>query len=188
MVKNLVISFSELILINKFMPCINRTSHRSFALCLILQLLLWSCLPKPAKELKVLKAHSELYELKLEVLAEHPQITMPFAIEFLPDNRMLVANRLDGKLYLLDKDRELSEVNGLPKTLELGGAGLHDVIIHPNYEKNGWLYLSYVEMRSDSLSTLVVDRAKLDRNTMIEREGYLLFFPITKNRITMVAD
>lgn len=78
-------------------------------------------------------------------------LTNPWAIDWLPDGRMLVTERL-GNLYIVDGDK-ITQVKGLPKihsdedqkTAPMGGSqsGLLDVAVHPDYADNGWIYLTY---------------------------------------------
>ncbi len=126
-------------------------------------------------------AASEDYQLKVEVVADSTNITMPFAIAFLPDGKMLITNRPDGKIFQFDvKNGESIEIKDVPKTLELGGAGMQDIIVHPNYIQNGWIYFSYVKMIKDSLSTLVVDRAKLKEDRLTDRQRLFTALPYYK--------
>ncbi|HTM99129.1 MAG TPA: PQQ-dependent sugar dehydrogenase [Pedobacter sp.] len=70
-------------------------------------------------------------------------LTMPWATAFLPNGDMLVTERV-GKLRLV-KNGQLDpvEITGLPKILYRGQGGLLDVVLHPDYAKNGWIYLSF---------------------------------------------
>ncbi|MGK2862791.1 MAG: PQQ-dependent sugar dehydrogenase, partial [Chitinophagaceae bacterium] len=111
---------------------------------IIMLLMIFSC---KSKEPVFFTAASEEYSLKIEVVADSSKITMPFAMDFLPNGKMLVTNRKNGKIFQLDvQSREIIEIKNLPATLELGGAGMQDIIVHPDYNKNGWIYFSYVEM------------------------------------------
>ncbi len=67
----------------------------------------------------------------------------PWAIDWLSDGRMLITNR-PGTLLVKDGD-QLKEVQGIPRSVEIGQGGLMDVAVHPDHAKNGWVYLSYTE-------------------------------------------
>jgi len=145
----------------------------------ILSILIYGCAMK--SEPITFAATSESYELKVEVIADSSHIRIPFAMAFLPDGKMLVTNRADGKIFQLDvNDRELTEIKDVPKTLENRDAGMQDIIVHPNYKENGWIYFSYVEMRADSLNTMVVERAQLKNNKMTDREKLFTALPYYK--------
>jgi len=86
---------------------------------------------------------SEKQTFKMEVIAR--DIETPWALAFLPDGRLLITER-PGRLRIWEKGKLLPEgVKGLPKVWEKQDGGLFDVEIHPDYKKNGWIYLSYSE-------------------------------------------
>jgi len=76
-------------------------------------------------------------------------LTMPWATAFLPNGDMLVTERV-GKLRLV-KNGQLDpvEITGLPKILYRGQGGLLDVVLHPDYAKNGWIYLSFSSAKAE---------------------------------------
>ena len=91
----------------------------------------------------------------------------PWALEFLPDQKILLTE-MRGSLKLLDhKGNFLSEVKGVPEVAFGGQGGLGDIALHPAFEKNQLLYLSYAEASSDNTYGAVVARAKL-HNTQNE--------------------
>ena len=68
----------------------------------------------------------------------------PWSIAFLPDGRMLVTERA-GRLRIVGKDFRLDPkpVEGLPEVVASGQGGLFDVVLHPQYADNGWIYIAY---------------------------------------------
>ncbi len=81
---------------------------------------------------------------KIETVAEGG-FKDPWALDFLPDGRMLVTNR-GGRLDVLGRDgKRLNSVEGLPPVLPLGQGGLMEVAVHPQYARNGWIYLSLAD-------------------------------------------
>lgn len=89
-------------------------------------------------------------------------LSQPAAIQFLPDGRALVLQRDRGLVMLTDfRDGKAAAVEGLPKLVVFGDAGVHDVELHPDYENNGWIYLSYTEGEPYHC-TAVVDRFRLN--------------------------
>ncbi len=87
---------------------------------------------------------SEKQTFKIEVIAR--QIETPWALAFLPDGRLLITER-PGRLRIVEKGKLLPDaVKGTPKVWEKQDGGLFDVEVHPQYEKNGWIYLSYSEI------------------------------------------
>lgn len=67
----------------------------------------------------------------------------PWSLAFLPDGRMLVTER-PGRLRVIEKGRLLPQaVSGVPAVVARGQGGLLDVVPHPQFSKNRWIYLSY---------------------------------------------
>lgn len=84
----------------------------------------------------------------------------PWAMTFLPGGKLLVTEKR-GSLLLLDvNDGTQVAVAGVPRVAYAGQGGLGDVILHPQYKENHWLYLSYAEQNSLGKRGAVVARAK----------------------------
>ncbi|MDP2248231.1 MAG: PQQ-dependent sugar dehydrogenase [Nitrosomonadales bacterium] len=93
----------------------------------------------------------------------------PWGMAFLPDGRMLVTEK-SGKLRLIEGGKLLAEpVTGVPKVADSGQGGLMDVVLHPKYAENGWLYLSYSGIGKGGAGTEVL-RAKLKDKQLVESE------------------
>ena len=89
------------------------------------------------------------------------QFNEPWAIASLKDGRLLVTER-KGKLQLFDpKTRQQVEVKGIPKVAYGGQGGLGDVALHPQFEQNHIIYLSYAEAGPGGYGA-VVARGELD--------------------------
>ena len=85
---------------------------------------------------------SEKQTFRLEVLAR--DIETPWGLAFLPDGRLLITER-PGRLRVVAKGKLLPPVANTPKVWERQDAGMFDVEVHPQYAKNGWIYLAYSE-------------------------------------------
>ena len=90
----------------------------------------------------------------------------PWGLAFLPDGRMLVTER-PGRLRLVDADGRLhpQPVNGVPAVAAVGQGGLLDVALHPDFARNGWIYLSYAAQGEGGYGTEVV-RARLEGQSL----------------------
>lgn len=85
----------------------------------------------------------------------------PWGLAFLPDGRMLVTER-PGRLRIVEQGKlNPLPITGLPEITAVGQGGLLDIALHPNYQKNGWLYFSYVGFGQGGMGTRVA-RARLN--------------------------
>jgi aldose sugar dehydrogenase len=67
----------------------------------------------------------------------------PWSIAFLPDGRWLVTERA-GTMRIVENGKLLPKpIAGLPPVVEHGQGGLLDVVLHPKYAENGWIYWTY---------------------------------------------
>jgi len=69
----------------------------------------------------------------------------PWAMAFLPDGRMLVTEKRGALLIVAQDGRKSRPVGGLPDVDYGGQGGLGDVAVHPDFARNGLVYVSYVE-------------------------------------------
>ena len=71
-----------------------------------------------------------------------PSIGRPWGIAFLPDGQILISER-EGDLRLVKNGKMVDDpVSNVPGVYARGQGGLLDVHLHPDYEENGWIYLS----------------------------------------------
>ncbi|TRX58097.1 PQQ-dependent sugar dehydrogenase [Thalassomonas sp. M1454] len=92
---------------------------------------------------------------------EFATFDQPWAMTFLPNGELLVTEK-EGKLILVNLDKRTKvTVAGVPKVAYGGQGGLGDIIIHPNYQDNNLVYLSYADQDSSGKKGAVVIRAQL---------------------------
>lgn len=92
--------------------------------------------------------------------AEVAQFDAPWAMTFLPDNRLLVTE-MSGVLRLYDPARNTTgTVSGVPQVAHAGQGGFGDVVLHPQYATNKLVYISYVEAGDGGRGSAVA-RARL---------------------------
>lgn len=84
----------------------------------------------------------------------------PWALAFLPDQRMLVTEK-PGKLWLVTAGGAKTSVSGVPAVQFEGQGGLLFVAIAPNFAQNRHVYLTYSEP-GEGGSGLALARATLD--------------------------
>lgn len=86
---------------------------------------------------------TELEDYRMETVVENG-LKNPWAIAFLPDGGKLVTEK-SGSLRLISPTGELDPkaIEGTPETTEHGQGGMMEVALHPEYAKNGWIYLGF---------------------------------------------
>lgn len=85
----------------------------------------------------------------------------PWAMTFLPDGRLLVTEKA-GRLLVVTQDGRKAPVSGVPAVDYGGQGGLGDLVLHPDFEHNGVVYLSYAEAGEGGVRGAAVMRAKLE--------------------------
>ncbi len=96
------------------------------------------------------------FKYRAEVVVDGLEI--PWGIEFLPNGDLLIAER-KGVLSRFTKDKKLIPIEGLPEIRVAGQGGLMDLKLHPDYEENGWFYISFSyrdENEKDAGNTQVI--------------------------------
>ncbi len=118
---------------------------------------------------------SEQGEIRAEIVASG--IRVPSSIAFLPDGRMLVSDRAVGRIWVVDTSTGAKDtVRSVPAVHGRVDGGMLDVIPHPDYSRNRWLYLAYA-VDGDSGSATAVDRARLDGTRLVDRQRLFLAQP-----------
>ena len=88
-------------------------------------------------------------------------LSRPWSLAFLPDGRMLVTER-GGDLHVVAAGVVDPEpVAGVPEVRAQGLGGLMDIALHPDFDRNGFVYLSYSKPLDDG-STLALARGRWD--------------------------
>ena len=88
-----------------------------------------------------------------------------WAVDWLPDGRMLVTER-PGQMLLVD-GKDKTPLSGVPEVWAENQGGLLDVRVAPDYEETGWIYFSYSLKEGDKGGT-VISRAKLDGTSLTD--------------------
>lgn len=94
-------------------------------------------------------------------VTSHGSFNEPWAMAFLPDGRLLVTEKPGVLLLVNPEDHSQTSIQGVPEVAYGGQGGLGDVILHPNYGDNRWVYFSYAEQGLSRRRGAVVARAKL---------------------------
>lgn len=94
-------------------------------------------------------------------VTEIAKFNEPWAMTFLPDGRLLVTEK-KGALKLYTIGGAIEDISGVPEVAYQGQGGLGDVVLHPDFEESGWVYLSYAEAGDGDTRGAAVARAKLE--------------------------
>lgn len=120
---------------------------------------------------------TDLVELDVTVVTEGLEALWGFT--FLPDGDILATER-PGRLRLIRNGTLLNEpISGVPEVFARGQGGLLDVVLHPEFESNQWVYLSYAKPMDDN-STTVVARGRLQDMALVDVED--IFIAGTRGR------
>ncbi|MEF8940454.1 MAG: PQQ-dependent sugar dehydrogenase, partial [Salinivenus sp.] len=108
-------------------------------------------------------------EATFRVVRTVDSLEHPWSVDWLPDGRALIAER-GGTLYLVDEGQRTA-LSNVPDVWAENQGGLLDVRVHPNYEDNGWIYMSYSTLEpADSTGGTAVGRARLDGTALTDVE------------------
>lgn len=95
-------------------------------------------------------------------------LDVPWGMTFLPDGDMLVTER-SGQLFRFSGGKLKAIITGVPDVFAQGQGGLMDIILHPEYSKNKWIYISYSKRSNEgSGGNTVIIRAKLNENKLVD--------------------
>ncbi len=123
-------------------------------------------------------------DLKLVTVARG--LVNPWALAFLPDGRMLVTERA-GRLRIVEPTGRAGEpLAGLPPIAVTGQCGLLDVVVHPEFAKNGLIFFTFAEpgeSGSSGTNGTAVGRARLAGNALSEVRTIFRQSPKVESRL-----
>ncbi|GAB4550999.1 MAG: hypothetical protein Tsb0013_12950 [Phycisphaerales bacterium] len=101
-------------------------------------------------------------------------LEIPWAICFIDDTTALVTERPGGLRLVVDGWLHPDPIRNTPDVLHAGQGGLMDVNIDPDYEENGWIYLSYSHAlqpgsRWSPAHTRIV-RGRIENHTWVDEQ------------------
>ncbi len=93
------------------------------------------------------------HRFRLDTVAEG--LEHPWALTFLPNGDLLVTERA-GRLRIIHKGELVAKaVSGVPDLVVAGQGGLLDIVLHPDFNDNRLLMLSYAHQTSAGMTTRV---------------------------------
>ena len=97
----------------------------------------------------------------------------PYSIAFMPDGTMLVTERTGQLRIIRNGVLDPHPVTGGPPSRYTGKSGaigaIHgymNLVLHPQFAKNHWIYFSYSKLLAEGGSTVAVARARLENGAM----------------------
>ena len=104
------------------------------------------------------------YTLVIDTVATEADI--PWGIKVDAQGTLYYTDK-KGDLYIKKKDSEAISITGVPEVWDHGQGGLMDIALHPQFEDNQTLYLSYSKKKSrENQGTTVLVSAQLNGNQL----------------------
>ena len=144
------------------------------------------------------RVSSQHHDFSLTRVTDLP--SRPYGLTALPDGRLIVAEKTRG-LSLIDRaGRQGAPMSGTPRVwqtiLSVQGAWLNlgimlDVALHPDYDKNGWVYISHTDRCwLDCLSPVPVTmvrvlRGRIKDNAWVDQQ---VIWSVHRDHYTPVPD
>ncbi len=105
----------------------------------------------------------------------------PWGMDFLPDGRLLVTEK-PGAIKLISPGSWQSvAIKGVPAVANEGQGGLMDVLVHPQFSANQWVYLSYAVAVEGGFTTRI-SRARLEGDRLLDLEELFTAVPAFRQR------
>lgn len=117
--------------------------------------------PFPESELEMIRSDHQSFMADTVLTG----LVRPYSMAFLPDNRVLITER-GGTIRLVE--------GGVMRENPVGGElpdGLRDIVLHPEYGRNGWIYITYYrdpDEESEGYAKLM--RGRLDDDRWVDSE------------------
>lgn len=134
-------------------------------------------MPAPTKFPAVVRSKHQAF--KIDTVAKG--LDVPWGMAFLPDGDLLVTER-SGQLFRFSGGKLKAIISGVPEVYAQGQGGLMDVVLHPKYKENGWIYISYSQKAAEGGNTAIF-RAKLKNNELVEKQELFKAMPNTNSGV-----
>lgn len=132
-------------------------------LCLFVVMLNSSCAQNP--ENKATTAENIPFTAELFI----DELEIPWGFTFLPDGSVLLTEK-SGELIHFSNGKK-SIIGNRPEVYQRGQGGLLDVVLHPDYTENGWIYLTYSSEDGDGKGgNTALMRAKIKDDALVENQ------------------
>lgn len=94
-------------------------------------------------------------------------LLIPWGFTFLADSSILITEKSGELIHF--KDGKKSIISNVPQVYQRGQGGLLDVVAHPNYADNGWIYFSFSSTEGiEKGGNTSIFRAKISANALTD--------------------
>lgn len=124
---------------------------------------------RPKVKMEVVQ-QSEKIKFRIDTIVSG--LMIPWGMDWLPNGDLLITDKIGQLRRIKDGKLMADPVSGLPEIYVSGQGGLMDVKLHPDYARNGWIYLTYStpEGSSGRGGNTALMRAKLKDNALVEKQ------------------
>ncbi|MEE2655600.1 MAG: PQQ-dependent sugar dehydrogenase [Pseudomonadota bacterium] len=120
---------------------------------------------------------SQLHDYRVVELAT--DLEHPWSFAFLPEGGILITERV-GRVRLFKSNKlDPKALDGVPEVVDGGQGGLLDIVLHPQFNDNQQLYLSFVAGGNTGVNTKVM-RFDFDQRTNSLKNPYKIFDAVPK--------
>ena len=99
--------------------------------------------------------------MQLQLVQELEGLDIIWGLKLLSETELLLTQKRGGLKKFNLKTRELVDIKGAPQKVYFGGqAAFFDIELHPQFQKNSWIYFSYATEK-DGKRTTEIARGKL---------------------------
>ncbi len=115
---------------------------------------------------------SQLHDYRVDTWVG--ELEEPYGLAFLSPTRAIVTEK-KGRAYLIENGRRAeAPLTGLPEVDTAGQAGLYDVVPHPDFARNGWLYFAFADPKTNAagqkVSLTKIIRGKIRGNALVDQQ------------------
>ena len=115
---------------------------------------------------------AEQHSVRVSVVTKG--LSHPWAIALLPDEGMLITERAGRLRVVRGGVLDPRPISGLPTIRTDGNGGLMDVALHPEFERNALVYLTYTKPVGNGMGTPALMRGRLEGHALVDVEDVLV--------------
>ncbi|MDX1563380.1 MAG: PQQ-dependent sugar dehydrogenase [Gammaproteobacteria bacterium] len=123
---------------------------------------------RPERELPPGGIRSAQHDFRIVTVAEG--LVNPWSMAWLPNGDLLVTEKA-GSIRTIRNGTVSAPMANVPAVNSTGQGGLFDIVLHPDYDENGWVYISFAKPLNDQgVAATTVIRARIRDNALVDIE------------------